>query len=198
MRKRKNSVGQARKERMSTVVEAPDKSVSAHAWKRIAAGAVAVGGFIGALLASSNSSLDILSKVTAADIDARVVKASFQEKQFDLVAVRISNPSSKGDSLTEPAFECATEDKMVTLRSVWYEPAGDSPRPNFPSGARFPLNVPPTSMIETSVLVFKAEGSPGLRDCRELRFSWVDAHQIRQHGPAVKLQPNTTAVTFSS
>ena len=142
--------------------------------------------------------LDFWSKVTPADIDACVVKASFQEKQFDLVAVRVSNRSSKGDSLTEPAFECVTADKLVSLRSVWYQPAGDTPFPSFPPGARFPLNVAPTSIIETSVLVFKGAGSPGLQECREFRFSWVDAHHTRQHGPAVKVQPNTAMVTFMS
>jgi hypothetical protein len=198
MGKRTNSVGQARKERMTTVVEAPHKSVNVRAWKRVAAGVVAACGFIGVLIASGNTSLDILSKVTAADIDGRVVKASFQERRFDVVAVRISNPSSKGDSLTEPAFECVTADKLVSLRYVWYEPAGDTPFPSFPAGTRFPLNVASTSMIETSVLVSKADGFPGLRECRELRFSWVDAHQRRQHGPAVRLRPDMAMVTFMS
>lgn len=197
MQKRKNATGRARAEQPETDAATKGSGL----WKKVVAGSVVVGGvgaFVGGVVASSNTSFDLWSKVTPADIEARIVKASFQDRQFDLVEIRVSNPSVKGDSLTEPAFECVTADKAVSLRAVWYEPAGESPFPSFPAGTRFPLNVAPTSTLEISVLVYKAMGLQGLRDCRELRFSWIDAHHKRQYGPAVKIQPETAMVVFTS
>lgn len=165
-------------------------------WKRFATATAAI---CTGVVAFGNGSIDFLTKMTTADIDARIVKASLQDPRFDLVQLRISNPSSKGDSLSEPAFECVTEDdQRVALRYVWYEPLGDSPFPGFPSGSRFPLNVAANSTIETSVLVSRAGGFQGLHDCRELRFSWLDTHHRRQHGPAVKIPPMTPFIVFMS
>lgn len=48
----------------------------------------------------------------------------------------------------------------------------------------------PTNTIETTIAVSKAGGFQGLRNCQELRFSWLDAHLKRQHGPAVKIPLN--------
>ncbi|MDY0744777.1 hypothetical protein SNE35_09670 [Paucibacter sp. R3-3] len=196
MQKRSNAVVKPSNEQVPT--GAATKAAGGIPWKKVAAFIAAIGGGVGAVIASSNTSLDLLSKMTAADIDARIVKASFQDRNFDIVEVRVSNPSAKGDSLSEPAFECTTADKRVALRPIWYEPAGESPFPSFPAGSRFPLNMGPTSTIETSVLVSRAGGFQGLRDCQELRFSWLDAHHKRQHGPAVKIPPGTPFIGFIS
>jgi len=48
----------------------------------------------------------------------------------------------------------------------------------------------PPNTIETTIAVSKAGGFQGLRNCQELRFSWLDAHLKRQHGPAVKIPLN--------
>ncbi len=196
MQKRRIAKGQARTEQ--TLAGGHTTGVGGVTWKRVTAAAVTLGGVAAAVISSGNTSLDLWAKMTAADIDARIVKASFQDPRFDLVEVRVSNPSAKGDSLSEPGFECVTDDKRVSLRPVWYEPAGENPFPSFHSGARFPLNMAPTSSIEVSVLVSRAGGFQRLRDCRELRFSWLDAHHKRQHGPAVKIPPNTPFIGFIS
>lgn len=155
-------------------------------------------GLISVTIGFSNVTLEVLAKILPANVEARIVKAYFQEKQVDVVAIRVSNPSTKGDSLSEPAFQCVEADQSFTLRSVWYEPAGDNPLPSFPPGTRFPLNVAPTSTVEATVLVFKAPGSSGLRDCTELRFSWIDANGTRRMGAPVKGRPNTGMVVFMS
>ena len=166
--------------------------------RKVWAWGAALFGLIGMAIGRGNETLEMLAKVLPANVEARIVKAYFQEKQVDVVAIRVSNPSTKGDSMSEPAFQCVEADQSFTLRSVWYEPAGDNPLPSFPPGTRFPLNVAPTSTVEATVLVFKAPGSSGLRDCTELRFSWIDAHGTRRMGAPVKGRPNTGMVVFMS
>jgi hypothetical protein len=132
----------------------------------------------------------------ASEPQARIIKGSFQQSDFDQLVVRVSNPTGKTQSLSEPTIRCAASDKDVRYVFVAPESSLLSQSPTFPAPSKFPIQLAPGSIVETTLFVRKnhgeKSGSEGLSNCRKMRLSWLDANQKRLEGSEYSLGPNIT------
>ena len=131
---------------------------------------------------------------TASEPNARIIKGSFQQRDFDELVVRISNPTTKTQSLSEPAIRCTTADQSVRYLLVATDSPDLAPMPTFPAPSSFPMQLAPGGTVETTVFVRRMLGVTsavaGLPSCRKMRFSWLDARQKQQEGSEYSLSPN--------
>lgn len=145
------------------------------------------------VVSNTNDGVDLWNKLQdkRAHVIARVIKGNTQRPDVDELVVRISNPTNKQESLTEPTFECEGPEGAKQLIHVWNDMPLPTPSPTFPSHRPFPTDLTAGSTTEATLFVRKLSGAAGVRDCKKLRFSWIDGAQERKFGEVISGAPNT-------
>jgi hypothetical protein len=145
------------------------------------------------LISNTNAGVDLWSKLQdkRAHVIARVIKGSTQRLTADELVIRISNPTNKQESLSEPTFECESPEGTKQLFHVWNDMPVPAPSPTFPPHRSFPTDLAAGSTAEATLFIRKLPGVASIRDCKGLRFSWIDGTQERKFGDVISVAPNT-------
>lgn len=154
---------------------------------------------IGAFASHSKDALDVWDGLVhhSAHVKASIIRVDMQDRKFDEIVVRISNPTDSAESLAEPFVACGRDAGPNLMISAWQ--FSDTPPllPLFPPPKIFPLNVPAGDTVETTLFFLKMPGVATIRDCRTLRFAWIDAEQARVLGETIKLPSGAVSLSVS-
>ena len=157
---------------------------------------VGIATVVGGALTWGKAVLDSFKTVReeASEPHAQIIKGSFQQSDFDQLVVRVSNPTAKTQSLSEPAIRCTTSAEVVHYIFVAPETPSLTPSPTFPAPSSFPLQVAAGGTVETTLFFRRLLGAKssvgGLANCRKMRLSWLDADQKRLEGSEYSLGQN--------
>ncbi|HDV6370365.1 TPA: hypothetical protein ACK3Q6_004989 [Burkholderia cepacia] len=151
----------------------------------------------GAVISHSKDALEAWDSLVyhRAHIAASIIKVDMQDRRFDEIVVRISNPTNHAESLTEPSVACVSDRAPNVVIPAWQSSDMPQPMPTFPAPKVFPVNLPAGDTVETTVFFLKSPAVEGIRDCRALRFAWINAAQARVLGPTIKLPPGTASLS---
>lgn len=171
------------------------KKKTAWIWGAIVSVAVTTGAF----LSHSKDALDLWDGLVhhSTHVKASIIRVDMQDRNFDEIVVRISNPTDNAESLSEPSIVCARDTGPNLVISSWQLSNTPPLLPTFPSPKLFPLNVPAGDTVETTLFFLKVPGVESIRSCRTLGFAWIDAAQARILGPTIKLPPGAVSLVVS-
>ena len=145
-------------------------------------------------ISKTNDAFDLWGRLSEmrSYVIVKIIAGTTPRPDVDELVIRISNPTNRQESLTEPTFECETSEGTKHFISVWNDVFVAITSPTLPTNKLFPINLAAGNTVEATLFIRKILGFRGIRDCRKLRFSWIDGAQNRKFGDSLSLPPNTS------